>query len=156
MPSVSDFAVESDVWPHIASPGQRLQGGWPSRLDFCCKVTTKIFGIWLYWPILAVIVRCCSLFWRDAGIRYCICVRYGADNRFCAVRVWQWIICCLAWEPRRWVRCLSEVRRGVGGRWQMTVTINLLCFGEHPYNIKGISIYYIYYVYLIVDMNFYT
>ena len=57
MPSVSDFAVESDVWPHIASPGQGLQGGWPSRLDFCCKVTTKIFGTWLccHLPSFAVI-----------------------------------------------------------------------------------------------------
>ena len=57
MLSVSDFAVESDVWPHIASPGQGLQGGWPSRLDFCCKVTTKIFGTWLCCHLLSFISR---------------------------------------------------------------------------------------------------
>ena len=43
MPSVSDFAVESDVWPHIASPGQGLQGG--SRLISSAKLLQSFLAL---------------------------------------------------------------------------------------------------------------
>ena len=87
MPSVSDFAVESDVWPHIASPGQGLQGGF--RLISSAKLQHADLGLQssaIFRNLLQSFAIFCNLLTPKMGVKYSGCNGYekSGDERFFA------------------------------------------------------------------------